>query len=280
MDTQPKKRYLRIIIISIIAFVIVSTVISVLLWTTGHDHTKTYALGLTSDIKLQETAAPSQAAAEATSFSASFASDYDSRLPKVPVKEMITDGWPIDTTFSKKYDVTLCGELDHSDYKAIYIDSKKYLRVTKNGVVEVSYDQGVKWQTYETDTIITADFLYWMAVHEAPAMTGYSVHEMIDRVENGATVKHASFSDGNELYFVIDDTGVYIIPYMPNKISTVWIDGQRMAITQQVISDGMLKTFYGLLVSNGITTQEKADQDYMAKMQWFRDNDNIFRIVD
>ena len=280
MDTKPKNRYLRIIIISFITVVIVSTVISILLWTTGNEHTKTYTLGLTSDITLQEAAAPSQAAAEATSFSASFASDYDSRLPKVPVREMVTDGWPIDTTFSKKYDITLCGELEIANYKAVYIDSEKYLRVTKDGVVEVSYDKGVKWQKYETNMVSKTDFLYWLAIHEAPSMTGYSVHEMLDRLDDGAVVNHASFTDGNELYFVIDDIGVYIIPYMPNKIASVWIDGQRMAITQQVISDTMIKTFYNLLVTTGITSQDKADQDYMAKMQWLRSNDTIFRIIE
>jgi len=124
------------------------------------------------------------------------------------------------------------------------------------------------------------DFTYWLAVHEAPSMTGYSVHEMLDRLDNGAAVNHASFPDSNELYFVIDDNGVYIIPYMPNKISSVWIDSQRMAITQQVISERMIKAFYDLLVSTGITLQEKADQDYKAKMQWFKNNDKIYSIID
>ena len=280
MDTKPKKRYLRVIIISIIAFVIVSTVISILLWTTGNEHTKTYTLGLTSDTTLQETAAPPQMAAEATAMVVTYASDFDSRLPEIPASEMITDGWPVDTTFSKIYDVTLCGELERSDYKAIYIDSEKYLRVTKDGVVEVSYDKGVKWQAYETSIVSKTNFLYWLAVHEAPSMTGYSVHEMVNRIENGAAVNHASFPDGNELYFDIDDSGVYIIPYMPNKISSVWIDGQRMAITQHVISEGMIKTFYDLLVSTGVTSQDKADQDYTAKMQCLRSNDTIFSIID
>jgi len=282
MDTNPKERYLRVIIISIITIVIVSMVISILLWTnTKSREPKTDTSGVTSDTTIhEETAAPSQAAVEATSFAASFASDYDSRLPKVPVREMVHDGWPIDTTFSKKYDVTLCGELENTNYKAVYIDSEKYLRVTKDGVVEVSYDKGVKWQKYETNMVSKADFLYWLAVHEAPSMSGYSVHEMLDRLDNGAVVNHASFPDGNELYFVIDDIGVYIIPYMPNKIASVWIDGQRMAITQQVISDTMIKTFYNLLVTTGITSQDKADQDYMAKMQWLRSNDTIFRIIE
>ena len=280
MDTKPQKGYLRTIIIAVIAFVIVSTIISIFLWTTGNDHTKTYTSELTSDITLQETAAPPQVATVAATMVCAFASDYDSRFPKVPVSEMLTDGWPIDTTFSKKYDITLCGELERAVYKAIYIDSEKYLRVTKNGVVEVSYDKGVKWQTYETNTVSKDDFTYWLAVHEAPSMTGYSVHEMLDRLDNGAAVNHASFPDGNELYFVIDDNGVYIIPYMPNKISSVWIDGQRMAITQQVISERMIKAFYNLLVSTGVTSQDKADQDYTAKMQWLRSNDNIFSIID
>jgi len=282
MDTNPKERYLRVIIISIITVVIVSMVISILLWTnTKSREPKTDTSGVTSDTTIhEETAVPSQAAATATSFSASFASDYDSRLPKVPVREMVTDGWPIDTTFSKKYDVTLCGELENANYKAVYIDSEKYLRVTKDDIVEVSYGKGAEWQKYETNMVSKADFLYWLAVHEAPSMTGYSVHEMLDRLDNGAVVNHTSFPDGNQLYFIIDDIDVYIIPYMPNKIASVWIDGQRMAITQQVISEAMIKTFYDLLVSTGITSQDKADQDYMAKMQWLRSNDTIFRIIE
>jgi len=280
MDIKPKKRYLRIIIISVIAFITVSVVISILLWATGNDHTKTYTTKLASEITLQETGALPQMAAEATAMVGSYASDFDSRLPKVPASKMITDGWPVDTTFSKNYDVTLCGELERSVYKAIYIDSEKYLCVTKDGIVEVSYDKGFKWQTYEANIVNKADFLYWLAVHESPSMTGYSVHEMVDRIENGAAVNHASFPDGNELYFVIDDSGVYIIPYMPNKISSVWIDGQRMAITQHVISEGMIKTFYDLLVSTGVTSKDKADQDYTAKIQWLRSNDTIFRIID
>ena len=145
------------------------------------------------------------------------------------------------------------------------------MRVTKNGSVEVSYDKGIGWQTYETHSMSKDDFIYWMAVHEAPGMTGYSVSEMLDRIENGANANYASFSDGNVIYFVVDDEGVYLIPYMPNKIHSVWIDGQRMAITSTalpyIISEQMVQSFYNLLVETSIVPQDKAVYDYSDKIE-------------
>jgi len=41
----------------------------------------------------------------------------------------------------------------------------------------------------------------------------------LDRLDDGAVVNHASFTDGNELYFVIDDIGVYIICISRSKLS-------------------------------------------------------------
>ena len=282
IDKNTKKSKLRLVIITIFVSTIVITIfIALLLFLNTTPISEPAAAEIELISPVYNTAATSQEAATPSSEVYTSAEDYDSRFPKVPNNEMITDGWPHDVTFSRKYYITLCGELDHSNYKAVYIDLEKYLRVTKNGTVEVSYDQGVKWQTYETNIISTKDFLYWMAVHEAPGMSGYSVSEMIDRLENGAIVNHAAFSDGNDIYFVIDNNGVYLIFYMPNKIASVWIDGQRMAITPSlVISEKLVRAFYDLLISTGITTQDKAEQDYEDKMQKFRKDDSPFYIVE
>jgi len=268
MNTKAKKSGLRIIILIVFAVIIIFMVIPILIWA---------KVGVAGS---HTVAAPSAKVA-------SFASDYDTRLPNVPVSEMVSDGWPSEIAFNREYDDTLCGELDHADYKAIYIDSEKYLRITKSATVEVSYDKGVKWQIYERNTVSKENFQYWLAVHESPSMAEYSVCEILDQLDKGAKVIYASFSNGNEIYFVIGEAGTYLIQYMPNKIYDISMDGQRMAISsrlndsqQQEISNGMLKSFYGLLVSTGIISQEKADQDYTVKMQWFRNHNKIFSIVD
>ena len=298
MDTKAKKSKLYLVIVSIFIIIIIFTIILILLIQNGKTATTRHEAEierLTSDTEIQEPAAPSQ---EDTNIQKPVAQESvtaaaavrDSRLPEIPSNETITNGWPIDVTFSRKYDDTLCGELDRSNYKAIYIDLEKYLRVAQNGSVEVSYGKGTQWQTYETHNLNKDDFLYWMAVHEAPGMTGYSVSKMLDLIENGANVNYAAFSDGNEIYFVMDDEGVYLIPYMPNKIHSVWIDGQRMTITSTtiplIISDRMVQSFYNLLVEIGTVTRDKANYDYSDKMRSFRNNDAtsagepLFKIVE
>jgi hypothetical protein len=210
-----------------------------------------------------------QATQEIKNSDEAIASEYVNPFPEVPAGEFSSDGWPIDFTFSK-HEVPIIDELDRSDYRAVYIDSEKYLRATIDGSIQISRDGGITWQTFETDELTTENFVYWMARHEAPGMTGYSVKDMADRLENGAGICRAAFSDGNELYFVRDEKGVYIIPYMPNKIASMWIDGQRMSITSvshpYFISDKMVRSFYDLLVSVGITSREKAEADYKDRM--------------
>ena len=276
MDGKVVKNILRLVIVSILILVTFSIVISILLFKNARPSTQS----VISKLELISTAneiAPSAQEVSAVDL-------YDSRLPKVPVNECSSEGWPIDITFSRKYDVTLCSQLDDSDYQAVYIDIDKYLRVAKNGSVQVSCDKGTKWQEYETDVISSEDFLYWMAIHEAPGMTGYSIKEMIDRIENGASVIHSAFSYGNEIYFVKDDIGVYLIPHMLNKIESIWIDGQRMTITSKchpyIISEKTVQTFYKLLVSNSIASQDKIERDYASKMEWFRRNNTVISTVE
>lgn len=184
---------------------------------------------------------------------------------------------PHDISFNKKYDVPkLIEGLMASNYRAVYMDNDIYLRVLKDNTVQISKDNGEKWEAQDTEEINAKDFSTWLMIHDPNP--GYSIKEVQSRLANGAEVKHIVFEkDVKEMYFIIDESGVQIELVQRVKLSSVLIDGQRMMMTSAIdpqksgsfydITPQKLESFYDLLVSHDIISKNLAKQDYEKKMK-------------
>ena len=188
---------------------------------------------------------------------------------------------PIDLTFSKSDVPQLIEMLHASTYKAIYLDNEMLLRVAKDNSIWTSRDNGSLWGKFDAVNVEAKDFADWLLRNDPNP--GYSMKETQNRLANGAEVKHVVFENGKEMYFIFDESGVQIELVQPKKLASVLIDSQRMMITSESlplrISERMLKSFFDLLASSSVLTNAQADENYSAKLQYFKENDTIFKLT-
>lgn len=186
---------------------------------------------------------------------------------------------PHDFSLSQADIPFLIDKLSVSNYLAVYADSELYLRVTRNGQVEGSENEGATWEEYLTENIPADDFAEWVLQND-PA-PGYSMSELQSRLSSGALVTHLSINDNKELYFVIDGNGAQVELVQRDKIDAILLDGQRMMFTSHQfhpeplsISEQLTKDFYGLLVSCDILNEDEADQDFSVRIYEIGNEDN------
>lgn len=196
--------------------------------------------------------------------------------------ETNTSLMPIDLTLTPA-DTTVIDCIIKSDYSAVYLDDSMSLRMKKDGIVQVSNDKGITWTDQSTDSIPAEDFAGWLLSNDP--IPGYSMKEMQVRLSTGASVKHTSFADGREMYFVIDNSGVQIELVQPEKLSSILVDGKRMMITSVqtspfIVSGNMLNSFYELLTSSNVVTKTEAVQYLSEITQMLNNNSTHFRIAD
>lgn len=197
-------------------------------------------------------------------------------IPGLYIGERTTDLMPIDLTFTKSDVPKLIDNLKASKYGAVYLDNEICLRITKDGSIQVSKDNGATWEEYDANDVDAKDFAVWLLKNDP--IPGYSMKEMQTRLESGATVKHIVFENGKEMYFVIDADSIQIELVQSEKFASVLIDGQRMMITSvrvnpYLISSNMLQSFYDLIVSFDIMAETEAEQDYAARIAWIENAD-------
>lgn len=185
------------------------------------------------------------------------------------------DLMPIDLSLTKSDVPFLMEKLNSSEYLAAYLDDEVYVRVTNEAVIQVSFDNGITWADYATDSVASEEFALWLLGHDP--IPGYSMREMQSRLKNGAEVKHLIFEAGaKEMYFVIDLNGVQIELVQLENAASVLVDGQRMMITSTqipfIISDDMLNSFYDLLVSSSILTENETEKVNAEVMPWVEDD--------
>ncbi|QHW32909.1 hypothetical protein GZH47_20230 [Paenibacillus rhizovicinus] len=186
------------------------------------------------------------------------------------------DAAPIDLTFSKA-EVSIMDELNESNYRALYIDNETYVRVAKEGSIQVSKDRGTVWTNYDTEVVSAPYFTDWLERND-PNPDGNARRGMLAMVNGGAEIRHAVFPNGKEMFVVIDDASVQIELCTPTKLNGVLIDGQKLMVTfrhAMHASTQTLQAFYDLLVSNGILTPAEAEQDYKERIERMEDGNFI-----
>ncbi|WP_341419405.1 M56 family metallopeptidase [Paenibacillus filicis] len=189
---------------------------------------------------------------------------------------------PIDLTFTQADVPQLMDQLNTSKVKAVYVDNEMALRVTKDNAILISKDHGATWKKVGADNVDAADFAGWLLRNDPNP--GYSMKQLQSRLANGAEVMHVAFENGKEIYAVVDKSGVQLELVQPEKLASILIDGERMMITSKGypfrISEEMLKSFFDRLVSSSVLTIAQAEQNYMNKVQYFKERDTIFTLTD
>lgn len=193
---------------------------------------------------------------------------------------------PIDLTFIKP-EAPIIDQLNNSSYRALYMDSDTLVRVTRTGVVQVSFDNGAVWADYETDDISAEYMSEWIAKND-PIPDGVTMKAKLEKINNGAKISHAAFDGGKEMYIIFDGSEAQIELSTPTKLNAVLIDGSSMIITfdglfnnqapqdstqlHHKVSPQLLRSFYYLMVTNGILTTAEAEQDYNERMRYLEEN--------
>ena len=202
-------------------------------------------------------------------------------VPALYQGESTTELMPIDLSFNRTDVPELMDRLHSSKYKAVYVDNEMALRITQDNSIWIRKNNGAAWKKYDTDRVDATDFADWLLRNDP--IPGYSMKELQRRLADGAEVNHVAFGDGKEMYVVIDGSGVQIELVQREKIASVLIDGLRMMITSEShpyrISELLLQSFYDLLVSSHILTETQAEQDYSERIQFLKDNDDIFTLT-
>jgi hypothetical protein len=185
---------------------------------------------------------------------------------------------PNDLSFSQADTPLLHERLEQSDYLAVYMDGERVLRVTQTGTIEGSTDGGTTWSQWETEEIPADEFAAWLT-HNDP-IPGYSMNALQARLSDGAQVKHLALDDKQELYVVLDEHWAQVELVQREKCGAILLDGQRLMLTSAQLSPmqfsaAQLEAFYALLVSNGVLTQEEAQQDLSERMAFLTEEAQI-----
>ena len=183
-------------------------------------------------------------------------------------------------SFSQADVPLLMEKLNNSSYLAVYADDDLYLRVTHTGRIERSDNAGANWTECATEDISANDFEQWFL------QNGYYGKELLNRLSGSAYVKHLTIDDKKEFYFVIDKSFTKIVLAQREKLNAILLDGQNLIFTSTRvaplhISEALMTSFYELLVSTNILTEDEAHQDFSERVAWIEDNDNkdLFIIV-
>lgn len=170
---------------------------------------------------------------------------------------------PIDWTFLETDVPCLISGLTESDYSALYVDADKIVRVVSANDIQISYDTGDVWTELNTSEVPASEFSEWLWTNDP--MPGYSMQDLQERLSNGAEVRHIVFDDKQEMYFVIDETGVQIELVQPEKMESILIDGVRLMFTSTGtnyrLSNNMIYAFEDILKDSGITEKSEVSSE-------------------
>ncbi|MGE9972692.1 M56 family metallopeptidase [Candidatus Pseudoscillospira sp. SGI.172] len=182
---------------------------------------------------------------------------------------------PIDWTFNEADVPVLSDSLDNSDYLAIYVDQELSMRIRTDSTVEMSYDDGASWESAPYDLVDAEDYSTWLLQNDP--IPGYSMKDLQARLKNGAEVRHIVFSDGKELYIVIDKNGVQLELVQEEKIESILIDGQRIMLTSTTcnpyrLSTDLCKSFESLLKTCNIISSDEDNTEWVGIIEHLQKN--------
>lgn len=187
---------------------------------------------------------------------------------------------PIDLSFSEDDVFSLMAALKESNYLAVYRDNYVFIRVTKSSEIQISED-GEKWFLCDTESIAVEDFSQWL--YQNDPNSGYSMNELQDRLSKGATVEYLALSNNNEIYFILDETGVQLELVQQKKEESVFLDGVRMVLTSEqlpyVFSESLLTSFYESLYMCEIIPKSEAEQACVDVINWLEDDSNEYTVI-
>ncbi len=183
--------------------------------------------------------------------------------------EVTADLMPIDWTFLEADVPVLISALEASDCSALYVDADKSVCVTSAGDILIRYDAGNTWAELNTEEVSKRAFSEWLWKNDP--LPGYSMEDLQKRLDQDAVVRHTVFDDQQEMYFVIDETGVQIELVQPNKIESVLLDGVRLMFTSTgtkfQFSNHTLRVFNDTLKDAGITADSEASSEWNGFME-------------
>lgn len=185
---------------------------------------------------------------------------------------------PFDWTFLEADVPTLIAELGKSDFSAVYVDADKVLRVASANDIQISYDAGISWEKLNTGEVSTDTFSEWLWQNDP--IPGYSMEDLQERLSKDAEVKHVVFDNKQEMYFVVDESGVQIELAQPEKIESVLIDGVRLMFTSTSttyrFSDNMINVFTGILEDIGVTEKAETSSEWYGVVEHLTENGAYF----
>ena len=181
---------------------------------------------------------------------------------------------PIDWTFLETDVPALIAELGKSDFSAVYVDADKVLRVASANDIQISYDAGISWEKLNTEEVSADTFSEWLWQNDP--IPGYSMEDLQERLSKDAEVKHVVFDNKQEMYFVVDESGVQIELVQPEKIESVLIDGVRLMFTSTStiyrLSDNMINVFTDILEDIGVTEKAEASSEWNGVVEHLTEN--------
>lgn len=181
---------------------------------------------------------------------------------------------PIDWTFLETDVPTLISELEASDFSAVYVDADKVLRVASANDIQISYDAGISWEKLNTEEVSADIFSEWLWQNDP--IPGYSMEDLQERLSKDAEVKHVVFDNKQEMYFVIDESGVQIELVQPEKIESVLIDGVRLMFTSTSttyrLSDNLINVFTDILDDIAVTKKAEASSEWNGVVEHLTEN--------
>lgn len=181
---------------------------------------------------------------------------------------------PIDWTFLETDVPTLIAELRKSDFSAVYVDADKVLHVASANDIQISYDAGISWEKLNAEEVSADTFSEWLWQNDP--IPGYSMEALQERLSKDAEVKHVVFDDKQEMYFVIDESGVQIELVQPEKIESVLIDGVRLMFTSTStsyrLSDNMINVFTDILEDIAVTKKAEASSEWNGVVEHLTEN--------
>ena len=181
---------------------------------------------------------------------------------------------PIDWTFLETDVPTLISELEASDFSAVYVDADKVLRVASANDIQISYDAGISWEKLNTEEVSADIFSEWLWQNDP--IPGYSIEDLQERLSKDAEVKHVVFDNKQEMYFVIDESGVQIELVQPEKIESVLIDGVRLMFTSTSttyrLSDNLINVFTDILDDIAVTKKAEASSEWNGVVEHLTEN--------
>lgn len=185
---------------------------------------------------------------------------------------------PCDWTFLEADVPTLISELGKSDFSAVYADADKVLRVASANDIQISYDAGISWEKLNTAEVPADTFSEWLWQNDP--IPGYSMKALQERLSKDAEVKHVVFDNKQEMYFVVDGSGVQIELVQPEKIESVLIDGVRLMFTSTSttyrFSDNMIHVFTDILVDIGVTEKAETSSEWNGVVEHLTENGASF----